>query len=141
MITFQYNSFFRTIYTLVIFSGVFAFFSCATSHVQVSETQAQRIAVGESSRATVIDVFLNDVEEGVEFEYLVYNRQKVNVSVESTSSKQQKVSALVQNGAPMVEGTEQETVNEPNQLVYTKNGKQHAVKLDNINFLPTKISN
>lgn len=110
------------------------------NHVTIKETQAQRIAIGESSRATKIDVYLDEVEEGVEFNYLVYNRQKVTVSEEMSDIDERKISAMIQAGAPVIKGTEQETVNQPNQLVYTLDGKQHKLMLDNIQYQPTKIT-
>ena len=113
---------------------------CTPTHFTVKETTAQRFVMNESARAIDITIYLSDIENDVNFDYLVYNRQKVTVRVDTTVENQTKLSALVQRGGKSIEGTNQTQVNEPNQLVYTKGSKQYQVKLDSINYLPNKVN-
>lgn len=140
MIHFKINSIVKVLQTLTALGVFQLLISCVSNHATIKETTAQRIVLNESSRATVLDVYLQNVEEGVTFNYLVYNRQKVDVAVEDIDEMSKKISALVQAGGPFVNGTDQETVNEPNQLVYTVEGKQYFLKLDDIVYLPTKLN-
>jgi len=124
--------------TILIFSCFFFLYGC-TSHFIVDNTTHNKIVVNESSNTEFINVYVKDVEKDVTFESIIYNRTKLDVSVETLENGMTEITAVKQNGGPVIIGKEQPMVDEPNQLVYTVNGKKQKVQLNEIEYLPTKL--
>lgn len=123
---------------LLLFTILTLLYGCRSSFI-VEQATHKKIVVNESSNSDIIKVTVNQVEEGIEFQKIIYNRVQSDVTVTDLGNGSFEIATVLQHGGPMIMNKEQTEVDKSNRLIYTKDGKEEFYQLDDIEFLPTTI--
>ncbi len=125
-------SFFLSIMTVV----------CCSSKkymMHVKRTTVQKMVFNETEMDTKISIYLDESPLENTYTSLVFNRQEVPVTVDTTDNLI-RVTGIIQNIKQRNEAFNQKEVDKSNRLNYTHHGEKAFYQLDNIDFLPTKIT-
>lgn len=121
----------------IYFALIISFYGCSSSFI-VEQTTLKKEIKNKDSRSNTISVTVNDVEKGVEFQKIVFNRIESDVMVKDLSNNSYEVTS-VQKFMLDDESYKGNLVDKSNRLTYTLNGKEGFYQLNDITFLPTKV--
>lgn len=105
-----------------------------------SRTNVQYIVSNGSSNQRRIKTKLMKVEPGVEVKALIFQNKRLEVDTLTNEFGEIEVTALYQSGIPAIQGMEQERVEAPDQIIYTKDGEEHSSPIKKVYYLPTKVA-
>ncbi len=126
-------------FLVVLVSATLMFLSCAGSSFSVSDATHQKYVLSESEVETVIRVYIDDLPETAEIRSIVFNRVKVPATTETINGRTV-VTGIIKKGITTPDQVnKQSIVDEPNQIIYTIDGKSDYINLSNIRFLPSKM--
>jgi len=106
-------------------------------NVDKASYQSWRISETEMGKDIILEI--SDVPEGIEFQSLVFGRQEVDIQEVNKDNGKVTLKATIQQGKSIVENSEQKSVNKPDQLNFSRNGKSDFVQLSDWERKPTKL--